>query len=239
MPVTTLISVVFPEPFGPMTAWTVPGSIATSTCASADTPPKRFVTPRMSSRTDPGLVTVRGSCRSTGRAGGGVGRSRARRDAGRPGRACPRSRCGSDDRDHDDQHAEEERVVLAQPLGRRGAAELDAEPEGEREGAHDRACKGAEPTEEREDHHLERLAHDRAAVDHRDLEVGLRREDSGERDEPGRERERRHLRPVGRDAGGAGGDLDSRIALYPRPQRLCTRFQLRYRERSRRTTPIQ
>ncbi len=48
MPVTTLISVVFPEPFGPMTAWIFPGSIATSTCESADTPPKRFVTPRMS-----------------------------------------------------------------------------------------------------------------------------------------------------------------------------------------------
>ncbi len=48
MPVTTLMSVVFPEPFGPMTAWTVPGSIATSTCESADTPPKRFVTARMS-----------------------------------------------------------------------------------------------------------------------------------------------------------------------------------------------
>jgi hypothetical protein len=48
MPVTTLMSVVFPEPFGPMTAWTVPGSIATSTCESADTPPNRFVTARMS-----------------------------------------------------------------------------------------------------------------------------------------------------------------------------------------------
>src|SRR5512145_288433 len=44
MPESTLSSVVFPAPFGPMMACTAPRSSATSTDSSAATPPKRLPT---------------------------------------------------------------------------------------------------------------------------------------------------------------------------------------------------
>src|SRR6185312_12817778 len=44
-PMSWATKVVFPAPFGPMTAWSSPGSMASETLSVATRPPKRLVRP--------------------------------------------------------------------------------------------------------------------------------------------------------------------------------------------------
>jgi hypothetical protein len=47
-PVSRLITVVLPAPFGPINAWRAPFSIASETSCAATMPPKRFSNPLVS-----------------------------------------------------------------------------------------------------------------------------------------------------------------------------------------------
>src|SRR5579859_3864066 len=97
------MSVVFPAPFGPMSPNTVPGGTARSTAFTAVTPPKRFVSPAISS-------DIFGSDRSQPR---GATQLEERREA-------PRQ---VDDDEHEDRALEDVAVRLQRREGRRKRGE--------------------------------------------------------------------------------------------------------------------
>ena len=213
---TTLTSVDFPEPLGPINAWIVPLSIARLTPESAASPPNVSVR-SVTSRSDvPGSAMCLGAgthdrARPTG-AGGCSQRSKRRHAAAKQ----PDEALGRHDHHHDHERGQERRLPLAEAIAHALAADVDAESEREREGADDRPRERSEPADDRVDHELERLADDRSAVDHPHLQRGLRGEHAGERHHAGRQRERRHLVP----------DRSARPTRRPRARLLgspCTR----------------
>ena len=110
-----------------------------------------------------------------------------------------------DDRDHE--RGFEERLPAAEAIRDRAPADLDAEPERERERADDGPGDRSHAAHDEVDQPFEGPADDARPVEHRDLEVRLCREHAGRRDDAGREREARHLVPVGADAARLRGEL--------------------------------
>src|SRR5665213_927817 len=127
----TFISVVFPEPFGPMSPSTEPCSTSKLTSESAHKPPKRIPTSLMRSATP---AAGAGAAVMPGTPSGSSARC-ARRRAGRtatPGRAAARQ----DQHDQHDHRPEEQRVhldeVALQQLVRAGQDQRADERAGDR-----------------------------------------------------------------------------------------------------------
>ena len=144
VPASTRSAVVFPEPFGPTSATTRPGSSSRSNPSRAWTPPKRFAAPRTSSA----------RARDRGR--------RRRSRAGAHARPQPRRQGGDDavgaGREHRDeeQRGEERRepgrLTSAEPADRLGRERERAEEQD----AHDRPQRARRPADEHRDEQQER-----------------------------------------------------------------------------------
>src|SRR3954451_10814136 len=110
-PVSRLITVVLPAPFGPIRAWRAPCSILSETPATAAMPPKCFSRPTVSSATGMSASLLRQPFpaflrqRRRTRGGGGTGRAAARDPLGkRADPAGPDADAVAADQHDEDQH---------------------------------------------------------------------------------------------------------------------------------------
>src|SRR5256886_2856350 len=211
-PVSALKSVVFPEPFGPITPTVSPSATTTSTPSRATSPPKRTVSPVTSSK----LTVVAGAARPVNAVGGvpWVRRGSVQLTAvTSPVSPDPRGpEAAGTVEEHDDDHdAVEEQAVLVE--------ESEALGQGhEQAGAQHDARDRVHAADDDHGEHDERIA---------EVEVGRRDEahhdgveGPAEPDEEVTDREREELPPRDRHAAAPGRDLvvAQRVEREPEPR---------------------
>src|SRR3989442_342850 len=211
-PVSALKSVVFPEPFGPITPTVSPSATTTSTPSRATSPPNRTVSPATSSR----LTVVAGAARPVNAVGGvpwvrrGSVRPTLVASSVSPDLSGPEALRPVEEHDDDHDTVEEQPVLVEEPkaLGQRH----------EQAGAQDDARDRVHAPDDDHGEHDERVA---------EVEVGRRDEadhhgveGAAEPDEEVADREREELAPRDRHAAAPRRDLvvAQRVEREPEPR---------------------